>query len=159
MNESHRERIPFELRHVQILKSFETPEFLNNRKTPDQVRKIIADLHGLPTLVDYNSPLNRALFALAKKSERHGSLGQELIIAQKLVEAGAIIPFTQKVLVSCNQPSQIGQTLATREESTLAIARGDLKEFLNEAWRKACSDVEWAEDTDSKGYSLSDDGH
>ncbi len=148
MDGLHIQQIILQPRVEQLLKSFETPEFLNNRKTPEQVNNILAELQGLPTTLDYGSPLNKALFALARKSQHHGNLEHELIIAQKLVEAGAIIPFTQKVLVSCNQPSQIGQVLATKEESTLAIARGDLKEFLNEAWRKACSDVEWAEDTD-----------
>ncbi len=153
MDDAHRQQILREHKHIEVLKSFEKEDFIRSKKSPEQVQAILADLKGVRPTAVYNPQLNRALLAIAKKSEVHGNLEYEMPIARKLVEAGAIIPFTQTIEVSCNKPSEMGHPAILKTESTLAIARGDLKAFLDAKWQEACSEVEWAEDTDIRGSS------
>lgn len=154
MNEEHKNQVAAEHKHIEVLRSFEKEDFIKNKKSPEQVQAILADLKGVRPTAGYNQLMNQGLLALAKKSELHGNLEYEMPIARKLVEAGAIIPFTQTIEVSCNKPSEMGHPAILKTESTLAIARGDLKAFLDAKWQEACSEVEWAEDTDIRGSSF-----
>lgn len=157
MNEEHKNQITREHKHIEVLRSFEKEDFIKSKKSPEQVQAILADLKGVRPTAGYNKLMNQGLLALAKKSEVHGNLEYEMPIARKLVEAGAIIPFTQTIEVSCNKPSEMGHPAILKTESTLAIACGDLKEFLDAKWQEVCSEVEWAEDTDIRGYLPSED--
>lgn len=152
MNEDHKNQVAAEQKHIEVLRSFEKEDFIKSKKSPEQVQEILADLKGVRPTAGYNKLMNQGLLALAKKSEVHGNLEYEMLIARALVKAGAMMPFTQTVQVSCNKPSEMGHPVIFKTESTLAITCGDLKEFLDAKWQEACSEVEWAEDADIKGY-------
>jgi hypothetical protein len=138
MDAKWKAQIAQETRWVKVLRSFQNEEFIKTALSKEHVQEILKQLEGLQSTSGDSLFINQALLALAKKSELHGNLKQEILIAQRLINAGADIEFSQTNIIPLGRSSQMGHPTIIRTETVFASARGDLKEFL---------EVEWAENS------------